>query len=145
VTYNAPIRLAAGFQYESSSKRPSDLKLRDESIHLALACFDELSQSKLHGRNSATYAYLLEVVAKYFPASRIRGNMAHGMFHHARLQGLIDAIVLNAHRAANSPSNGPEFDAFYASKLEGRALKELPDKWRRYARAKRHHPREATY
>ena len=145
LSYNAPIRIAAELPYDLSDKKAHSVRTRDEAIYLAMSCFGELCQSTIWHRNSATYTYLLNVVSKYFPTSRIRGNIAHGMFHHARLQGLIDDELIKSYLAANTPSNGLKFDEFIEDWLSGKPLQELPEKWRRYNRVYRHHHREATY
>jgi len=145
MTFNAPIRIASTLPFDHDDKQTANVRYRDEAITLAFAAFDTLSHSGVSERNSATYNYLLSTVAKYFPSSRIRGNIAHGMFHHARLQGLIDSSVIRAHIAANEPSNGKEFDDWIEETLKEKAVKDLPHKWRRNSRRRRYHPRENDY
>jgi hypothetical protein len=140
LSFNAPIRLAASLTFD-----PKDIRRRDEALQLAFGCFDALSQSSLLERNSATYCYLLQVVAKYMPESRIRGNIAHGIVEHAISQGLVDQSVLDAHAAANEPSNGKEFEDWKQRNLEGKEKKDLPTAWIRNSRGRRYHSREATY
>jgi hypothetical protein len=150
MSYNAPIRLAASLEYDASD--PSHARLRDEALQLALGSFDALSHSTILERNSATYAYLLRAIAKYVPPGTSRGNISLGIFHHARVQGLVDDAVLHAflsaHDADKDKSNGDAFDAWIAKHLGSppvREAKELPHKWRRHGRIRRYHPREATY
>lgn len=142
-TFNAAIRVAAALPYDVTDRLPSNDSYRDDSIHLAFSAFDVLSESQLVARNSATYTYLLQVVAKYFPASRSRGHIARGMLLHAREQGLLDAGLVAAYRAANEPNNGAEFDATLA--MLDKPIRELPHKWRSNNRRLRSHVREATY
>jgi hypothetical protein len=144
VSYNAAIRIASELPFDMESDEPEDILLRDDALTLAFGAFDALDQSGVE-RNSATYHYLLLCVAKYFPASRIRGNVAHGMFQHAQEQGLIDADVVAAHLAANAPSNGPEFEEYTAKTLKGKTVHDLPHAWRRFNKVRRHHPRENIY
>lgn len=144
MSYNAALRVAAEAHYDVSNKSPANVRHRDEALRLALGAFDAMSQSAIE-LNCATYTYLLMAITKYFPASRIRGNIAHGMFHHAKIQGLIDQGVLVAYRAANTPSNGAEFDDWIQGTLDGSSLQDLPMKWRRNNSHRRHHPREAIY
>ena len=139
-SYNASIRVAAQLPFDASDTRPSNLSRRDDAIHLGFCAFGALSESQLVQRNSATYTYLLQVISKYFPASRSRGHIARGMLLHARDQGLLDAPLLEAYRLANEPSNGSEFDATLALLEEP-----VPHKWRANNRKWRSHAREATY
>jgi hypothetical protein len=146
LSYNAPIRLAANLPYDGSSSS-SSAELRDEALQLALGAFDALGHSAIVQRNSATYSYLLQVIAKYLRTGETRGNIALGIFHHARVHGLIDDAVLDAFRAAHTPSNGRDFERWILKHLgsTNRPAKELPHRWRRQGRARRHHPRESTY
>lgn len=144
ISFNAVIRIAAELPFDIDSTEPADIRTRDDALTVAFGAFDALYRSTVE-RNCATYSYLLRAVAKYFPPSRIRGNVAHGMFHHAAEQGLIDATVVEAHKTANTPSNGPEFDEWMASTLTDKAVGDLPHEWRRCSRVRWHHPREAVY
>lgn len=165
VSYNAPIRLAANLSYDPED--PSHAPIRDEALMLAFGAFDALGQSQIWHRNAATYAHLLRAVAKYLPPGRSRGNVSAGVFHHARTLGVLDESVLAALRDAHIPSNGPDWDAWLRrhhprlivdtapesgtdpqaanSPDLAKTLLELPHKWRRYGRVRRHHPREAIY
>jgi hypothetical protein len=145
VSYNAAIRIASELPFDATSEEPEDIRVRDDALTVAFGAFDALQQTGVVEGNSATYHYLLLCVAKYFPASRIRGNVAHGMFHHAQEQGLIDAEVVAAHMAANAPSNGPEFEEYMEKTLKGKTVNDLPHAWRRFNKVRRHHPRENIY
>lgn len=145
VSFNAPIRIAAQSAFDPDNKKPANIRLRDQAIQLAFEGFDAITCSSVVERNSATYAYLLQTMSKFFPASRSRGNICHGMFHHASEQGLIDQTVVTAHLAANVPSNGPEFEEWISKTLKDVAIKDLPLKWRRRNRITRHRAKEAIY
>jgi hypothetical protein len=145
LSWNAPIRLVSNMPYDPTDKRPSRIKRRDEALLVAFGTFSHVSQSHDLLRNSATYAYLLQIVAKYFPPSRIRGNIAHGIWHHAMEQGLIDEMVLDSYLRANTPSNGAEFDNYRLKNLDGKTFHDLPATWKKFSRVKRFHIREATY
>jgi hypothetical protein len=147
LSYNAPIRLAANLPYDGSSSSSSSAELRDEALQLALGSFDALGHSSIVSRNSATYTYLLRVIAKYLRTGETRGNIALGIFHHGRVQGLVDDAVLDAFRAAHTPSNGKDFERWISKYLGSpdRPAKDLPHRWRRHGRVRRYHPREATY
>jgi hypothetical protein len=144
-SFNAGIRVAAGMPYDITDKSSVNVKLRDDAILLAFGAFDAINHSAALEGNSATYTHLLNLVAKYFPRGVTCGNIAHGMFKHARQQGIIDDGVISAYLAANEPSNATHVDEFIENNLHGKTRKELPFKWTRYSRIRRHHPREATY
>jgi hypothetical protein len=91
-----------------------------------------VSQGTLSGRNSATYAYLLQTVKNCIPPSLSRGNIAFGLYHKACVQeGVMDENVIKAMMSiggykedgndddTNSPPirNGPIFDKFLRQEL----------------------------
>jgi hypothetical protein len=143
--FNAAIRVAAELRYDATRKDPENLLLRDEALLLAFGTFDAVTHSRVAESNSATYKYLLGAVAKYLPPSLSKGNIAYGMWTHARLQGLIDPTVIAAYATANEPSNGELFDAWARDTLNGKNVTDLPQKWRRNSFTRRFHGREATY
>ena len=142
VCYNTLIRAAANQKHDVEKL---DVKDRDHAILLAFQSYDALKQSKLVEANSATYCYLLQTVSKYFPPSRSRGNIAHGMWHQACTQGLVDDSVIQAHLDANTPSNGNEFDEYRKNNLEGHTRKSLPQKWTRLSQKLRYDPEDTFY
>ena len=145
LSFNAPIRVSAMHSYDPKDKRSENIMLRDQAVALAFECFDTVSHTTVANRNSATYAYLLQTVAKYFPPSRIRGNVAHGIWHHACSYGLLDELVSQAHIAANTPSNGERFDEWIKTNLTEKEKKDLPPKWFCNSVVRRFHKREAVY
>jgi len=92
-----------------------------------------VAEGALTGRNSATYAYLLQTVSNCIPPSLSRGNIAFGLYHKACDQeGVIDENVIKAIRSiggyeednnddgTSAPppvSNGPIFDNFLQAEL----------------------------
>lgn len=140
MSLNACIRVAA-----SVAGRDNNIQDRDDAIALAFAAFDVLNQSTLLELNSATYEYLLQVIAKTFPPSRSRGNIAHGLLEHARDDGLWNTKVLEAYVASNEPSNGDEFDRYIERFIKGMRMKDIPEKFRKNSYVRRYHPREAIY
>jgi hypothetical protein len=90
-----------------------------------------LSEGALSGRNSATYAYLLQTVSNCIPPSLSRGNIAFGLYHKACVQeGVMDENVIKAMRSiggykedgnddvtAPPVTNGPIFDKFLQEEL----------------------------
>ena len=139
ISYNAPIRIAASLPYEIT-----DVSTRDYALLMAFEAYDALAHSERCERNSATFAYILQTIAKYMPASRNKGNVAVGMFHMAQEEGCVDQTVLDAYKMANTPSNGEEFES-WSSSSEGKSVGELPHAWRRNNKSRRYHVREATY
>lgn len=147
-SFNSAIRIAANAPWSSSAGNDdADTAAtdRENALILALGAFDALSQSAILERNSATYTYLLQTIAKYFPPSQSRGNIARGMWQHALLQGVIDEGVMDAMIAVNTPSNGPIHDKYVQETIAGKQLNDLTHKWRRFCRVRRLHPHEATY
>lgn len=150
VTFNALIRVAANLPYATipTAKSPSTtthhhaVQLRDEAITTAVSTLQAMQECGIVHRNSATYTYALECMAKYLPPSRIKGNICSGMFHQARYVGLINESVIQAYTNANRPSNDALDDAFIRDTLEAG---NWPVKWKRESRKRQHHPREHVY
>lgn len=68
-------------------------------------------------RNSATYAHMLRLIAKYLPPSPTRGNVAYGLWLSCTgHDGVLDDGVIQAYVEANTRngSNGQRYDAFVA-------------------------------
>ena len=98
-----------------------------------------VSEGTLTGRNSATYAYVLQAISNCIPPSMTRGNIAFGIYHKACVQeGVIDENVIRAMRSiggykddsgdgtiAPPVSNGPIFDNFLQSELGAGVLSAL--------------------
>eukprot|EP00977_Amphora_coffeiformis_P009576 scaffold2205_cov167-Amphora_coffeaeformis.AAC.2 len=139
LSYNAAIRVAASLPYDNKN-----VFIRDGGLLFAFEAYDALTHSERCQRNSATFNYILQTVAKYMPPSRNKGNIAAGMFYLAQQEGCVDTHVLDAYRMANTPSNGAEFESWSSSFLN-KKIGDLPHAWRRHNKARRHHQREAVY
>lgn len=139
VTFNALLRVAAELPYAASSSR---IEFRDDAVTTFITTLQAMHECGVVHRNSACYTYALYSVAKYMPASRIRGNIAAGIFHQARYYGLVNDSVVEAYRAANTPSNEDSYDDFIRDKL---LPGQWPGKWKRDSRKLQFHPREDTY
>jgi hypothetical protein len=139
LTFNALIRLAANLPY---NPRTSSEEVRDYAVGTAFETFQAMHECGVVHRNSATYTYALLTVAKYMPPSRIRGNIAFGVFSQARYKCLINDSVLTAYQMANQPSNAPEHDKFVAETI---VTREFPVKWRRDSRKKQFNQRDDVY
>ncbi len=158
VSYNALFRTMANLPYDaaastnsndddntSNSNSSNTKKLRDQALYYAFGMYDTLRHANNLTRNSATMTYMLQVVSKFFPPSRTRGNVAHGLWMHAVRQGIVDPHVMEALRAAHTPSNGVEFDDWTRLYLDHKQVRDLPQKLNKYAKVRRYTPREATY
>jgi predicted RNA-binding protein with EMAP domain len=137
LSYNAPIRLAAAVPYDGI-----DIQLRDQAVALAFSNFAAIEECDMADvqRNSASVTYTLKVVAKYMPPSRIRGNIARGLFHLARYYCFVNKSVLEAFKEANTPSNSEEHDEFIE-----KTLQEIHPKWKQESRKRQYSRYEDTY
>merc|ERR1739848_737024 len=87
MTFNAVMRAVASVPYDGK-----DDELRDIAVDTAFSAYDAMYNHSGTGikRNSATYKYMLEVVAKFLPNSPSKGNIAYALFHKARFE---DAVL----------------------------------------------------
>eukprot|EP00934_Nitzschia_sp_Nitz4_P007656 Nitzschia sp. Nitz4//scaffold266_size26515//17800//18840//NITZ4_008258-RA/size26515-processed-gene-0.22-mRNA-1//1//CDS//3329544871//7646//frame0 len=120
VTYNAALRGIA------RSAQP-DEKTRDEAISHSFTLYNHLTHSLHLPRNAATIMYMLQIIDKSFPASRVKGNMSVTFWAHASQLGVVNAEVIDALKQVHEPSNGPEF-APMLEHISG----DLPQKYRRF-------------
>ena len=140
ISFNATIRSVANLHHDQGSELQ-----RDWALMAAFGAFDAMTHSSLE-RNPMTYAYLLHIIAKYIPPCTSRGNMANGLLKMAKEQGHFNGHVLEAFLKANEPSNGSDFDKRIEEELRGKDWKtELPQTWRRRAKASRLVPRQDKY
>lgn len=139
MSYNAPIRVVAAMPYDNKNKL-----IRDHALLVAFKAYDGLTHAKRFERNSATFTYLLQTIAKYMPTSRHKGNIAAAMFYAAQQQGCVSESVLSAYRLANTPSNGAEFEAWKLSG-HGKALVDLPLSWRCNVSKREHKAQDGIY
>lgn len=139
LTFNACIRLAA----QVTNEEYKNEHIRDGAITLAFSTFQATDECAVVDRNSASYVYLMHVIAQTMPASRMRGNIARGVFEQARYRCLVNDALIEAYRQANAPSNCPTDDAFLLDTLASN--ENVPVKWRRESKRRRYHVREDTY
>jgi len=144
MSFNTLLRLAVNLPYQAGR---DSLEFRDAAVTTATAAYQRIYECGVTHRNSATHAYMLQMLARYMPPSRIRGNMADAVFHTARYAGVMNDKVMAAYmEEVNAESNGPDFDEYIETKLRGKSLdKELPKRWSQYSKKHRYHPREDTY
>mmetsp|Transcript_30448 Transcript_30448/g.68694 ORF Transcript_30448/g.68694 Transcript_30448/m.68694 type:complete len:631 (-) Transcript_30448:148-2040(-) len=110
-------------------------------------------KSIVSGRNSATYAYLIETVGRNLDASLSRGNIAWGLYTKGAIQeGVLDERLLRAlgsiggyDNSCSGPppvSNGPLFDSYLEKELgngvESALEKGRRESWDRNYKMRRH-------
>jgi len=135
LTFNAVLRGVANTLYNGE-----DPIIRDDALETAFGVYDEM---RWHvDRNSATFQYMLEVVRKFLPPSRSRGNIAHGLWTQAKRHHVASSQVLKALHAAHSPSNGEEFDEWLK---HHDVITKTPLEWRKEHKRKRCYRSDATY
>lgn len=148
VSFNALIRIAAELPYDNSVNISTDtapveeVEYRDDVCSTFITALQEMHECGVVHRNSASYKYALECVAKYMPPSRIRGNISTGLFQQARYVGLINDNVIAAYIKANTPSNDEWNDNYIRDVLLPGTW---PVKWKRESRKRQYHPSEDTY
>ena len=141
ISYNAVMRTAANLPFDD----PTAEVYRDWALMSAFAAHDALTHSALE-RNSSTYAYLLQVVAKYMPASPSRGNIARGLWKLAKTNGVYNDQVQAALLAANEISNSPDHDEWLDENIRGKDWRtDAPHRWRRRVKKYRMVPKQTTY
>ena len=125
-TFNALIRTVSELHYNntrSAGMLDAEVQFRDDAVTTAITTFQAMHECGVVHRNSATYRYTLECVQKYMPASKIRSNIAAGMFHQARYAGLVNDSVVQAYISAITPPNeAGAHDIFIRDQL-------LPGQW----------------
>jgi hypothetical protein len=105
VTYNASLRGIAKCDL-------SDDMVRDEALSSSFSLYNHLTHSLHLPRNTMTIVYMLQVVDKAIPASRVKGNISVTLWDHAIRLGVVNAQVVEAMKNIHDPTNGPEFDIF---------------------------------
>ena len=131
-TLNAALRAIANIPYNSDSS--NDERLRDEALQ-AFGIFNHLEHSPLLECNAASFCYMLQIVNKYIPTSRTKGNISMALWMQATKKGVVDASVVQAFQQCHSPSNGPEFEHVVQERTT--SVSELPTRWIKRAKAKR--------
>jgi hypothetical protein len=140
ISFNAVIRTAANLYYDGKNE-----VLRDSALMAAFGANDVMTHSNVP-QNSATYAYLIQVLAKYVPACESRGNMVHGLWKMARSDGVYNGDVQEAYLKASEPSNSSAHDEWIEANLRGKDWRtDAPQRWRRRVQKYRMVPRQTTY
>ena len=147
ISYNAVMRTAANLPFDSTDDDLSSAEVyRDWALLASFSAHDALTQAAGLERNSSTYAYLLQVVAKYMPPSIYRGNVARGLWKLAKTNGVYNAQVQDALLLANATSNGPKHDEWLDENIRGKDWRtDAPHRWRRRVQKYRMVPKQTTY
>ena len=148
VSFNALIRIVSELPYDNSvnisteTAPVEEVEYRDDVCATFITTLQAMHECGVVHRNSASYKYALDCVAKYMPPSRIRGNISTGLFQQARYVGLINDSVIAAYIKANTPSNDEWNDNYIRDVLQPGTW---PVKWKRESRKRQFHPKEDTY
>jgi hypothetical protein len=152
LTFNAVLRGVANTPY--SNHNNNDDEIREEALQTAFGVYDEMrlhhvgtaaAADNNNNRNAATYTYMLQVVAKFLPPSRTRGNIAHGLWTHAKRNHVASKQVLEAlTQHANVPSNGVEFDQ-WTNDNNNNNVNNMPLNWRKNYKMRRYNRNDETY
>jgi hypothetical protein len=145
-SFNATLRGIASCKFTTTASEEGEEKdkqlqlIRDQAMD-AFGIYNSMAHtsSQRLKRNSATVTYMLQIVNKYIPTSRSKGNIAFSIWMQGTKEGIVDASTFNVQQSfkdANTPSNGVEFDEFVNEKCQADFV--LPTKWIRHAKNRRH-------
>merc|ERR1712151_178555 len=93
LTFNAVIRTASNTSFDYSLQEKIDEQTRDEALNAAFWTFDKMYHIDCTQRNTATYIYMLRMLQKCMPESRVRGNIAHALFDLAVGEQVMDDCI----------------------------------------------------
>lgn len=144
-SFNATLRGIASCKFTTGAKEDEQPELeliRDQAME-AFGIYNSMAHttSQRLKRNSATITYMLQIVKKYIPTSRTKGNIAFTIWMQATKEGIVDTnlrTVQQSYKEANTPSNGVEFDDLVHERCDPEFV--LPTKWIRHSKNRRHDP-----
>lgn len=136
LTFNAGLRAIA------NSPNASE-KTRDNAILYAFTTFDALQDTHVK-RNSATYTYIIQTVAKFIPPSELAGNVAHAMWMHARNDQVVDTNVMRALEMVDA-GNYKKYQAFLQDTIREKTVRDIPHSWRKFGKSLRYSASDDTY
>ena len=126
VTFNAPLRGIAKCNMTNEM-------IRDDALSASFSLYNHLTHCPHLPRNNMTIVYMLQILDKTMPASRVKGNISVTFWDHASTLGVINEEVIEAMMSVHDPPNGPEFDILL-QEISGT----LPQKLRRCLNKYRH-------
>lgn len=148
VSFNSLIRVVAELPYDSSVNISTatapweEVFYRDQVVTTFVSTLQIMHECGVVHRNSASFKYVLDCVAKYFPPCRIRGNISNGYFQQARYMGLVNDSVVASFIAANKPSNDEWNDEFIRDNLQSG---KWPVKWKHDSRKLQYSSKDDVY
>jgi hypothetical protein len=142
-SFNATLRGIASCKFsgeqQQQQQQQQDELIRDQAME-AFGIYNSMAHttSERLKRNSATITYMLQIVTKFIPTSRTKGNIAFSIFMQATKEGIVDtdSRVQQAYKETNAPSNGVEFDDLVHERCAPDFV--LPTKWIRHSKNRRH-------
>lgn len=139
-TFNAVLRGIANTPYDNNNHN-NNTDVRDSALEVAFGVYDEM---RFHTeRNAATHQYMIQVVNKFLPPSKTRGNIAYGLWTLAKRDHVASQEVLDALLSVFSSNNGVEYDNWI--KENGTDTKRMPLSWRKNHKLRRYNRNDATY
>lgn len=137
LTYNAGLRAIA------NSPNTSE-KTRDDAIIHAFSAFDGLEDLTHLKRNSATYAYIIQTIAKFIPPSEMAGNVAHAMWMFAKEDQVVDINVMKALEMVDA-GDYPKYQTFLQDVIRDKTIHNIPHSWRKLGKSLRYNSSDDTY
>lgn len=114
MTFNAMIRAAANTK---NSKK--DERVRDVAMENAFFAFNAMHHHPVVPRNSATYAYMLQMMNAHFPVGEMRGHIAVGMWEKCLQDGVVDENVIQSMMEfGDNKSHGEMFDGWFLKSIK---------------------------
>jgi hypothetical protein len=114
MTFNAMIRAAAN---AINSKKNE--QVRDFAMENAFFAFNAMHHHPVVPRNSATYAYMLQMMNVHFPVGEMRGHIAVGMWEKCLQDGVVDENVIKSMlEFGDNKSHGEMFDSWFSNTIK---------------------------
>mmetsp|Transcript_30949 Transcript_30949/g.47199 ORF Transcript_30949/g.47199 Transcript_30949/m.47199 type:complete len:399 (+) Transcript_30949:3-1199(+) len=123
MTWNAGLRAIANTDNSCE-------KTRDDALTSAFSIFHHLGDANVK-RNSATYAFMVQIVAKYIPPSEISANVAHGLWHLAKEDQVINKNLMKAMELIDS-GGYKKHEQFMTENVRGKTIEDIPQDWRKF-------------
>ena len=136
ITYNAALRGVV-----ATAGSPDEEQLRDEALRGGFGLYNHMTHDPSIPRNSNTIKYMLRLINKVFPTSRVKGNISVTLYDNACELGVVTKELVDDVMAIHKEPNGPEFEAFLE---EIQNLDDQPQHHRRHLR-KYHHSKRSRY
>jgi hypothetical protein len=137
MTYNAALRAIANTENLSE-------KTRDDALLVSFEVFESLKNAVNAQRNAATYAYMIQIISKFFPPSEMSGNLAHALWQLAIEDQVIDTNVMRGMELIDC-RDYEKYEKFMKDRIRGKTVEDLPQSWRKYGRSRRYKREDETY